>query len=195
VSLVYQNIRGIQIDSVPAIILRTVNVYTKSEHVIEIYKNYEIAGPITDQAKTIEKYFFPASIGLFLLASCYYIWKHPELDANWSRIHFTVGYILIFFLTGKVLSTPFLLWQIPLFALYPFKRVKHQLFFLVISSLSIFVTMTRTSDDAILMIPIPLIMGWIRTLSFLTLFIVWLKLSIVEKVKPIAQIDKSKKKK
>lgn len=178
VSLVYQNIRGIQIDSAPAIVLRTANVFTKSEHVIEVYKNYEIAGPLTDKAKVVMKYFFPAAVALFLLGSAVYIWRHPALNAHWLRIYFTVGYILVFFLTGKVLSTPFLIWQIPLFALYPFKKMKHQLVFLFISAISIFATMTRTSDNAIFNFPIPLIMGWIRTLSFVSLFILWLKLGI-----------------
>ncbi len=177
VSLVYQNIRGIQIDSAPAIILRTMNVYTHSEHVIEAFKNYEIAGPLTDKAKVFEKFFFPVSLLIFLGASSFFIWKNEKLDADWSRAHFTLGYILIFFLTGRVLSTPFLLWLIPLIAIYPFRKTKSQLLFIGFTALAIFVTMTRFSDDSFLSWPIPLIAGWVRTLSFVALFGMWLKLT------------------
>ncbi len=180
VSLVYQNIRGIQIDSAPAIVLRTMNAFTHSEHVIEVFKNYEIAGPLTDKAKSIEKYFFPAAVAAYLLASSVYVLKNKSLDANWSRIHFTYGYVLIFFLTGKVLSTPFLLWMIPLVAVYPFRKDKQQLTAIFLSSLAIFATMTRFSDDSIGIFPIPLIAGWVRTLSILGLFIQWCLMAKLE---------------
>lgn len=178
VSLVYQNIRGLQIDSAAAIVVRTANVFTKSEHVIEVYKNYEIAGPITNSALQVMKYFFPLSVAVFLLGSLYYLYKHSEQNKHWQMIHFTLGYIFLFCLTGKVLSTPFLIWQIPLLAVYPFKSLRTQLGFYFLSGLMIFTTMARTSNDLISVFPIPLLVGWIRTICFVLLFGWWIWLTI-----------------
>jgi len=177
VSLVYQNIRGIQIDSVPAIFLRTANVFTKSEQVIEVFKNYEIAGPLTNQVKNFVKIFFPLSVLCFLIGSSLYIIKNKKLDNHWSRVHFTLGYVLLFFLTGKVLSTPFLLWLIPLTAIYPFRKTNDQLAVLIPSAVAISISMTNVPNWSIFIFPFPLIVGWIRTFCFLFLFMFWLKLS------------------
>jgi len=177
VSLVYHDMRGIQVDSAAAILLRTIDQFTQSERIIEIYKNYEVTGPLTDQAKSVMKLLFPASLLIYVAIACWLVLKVTHKRSQFLRIHLTLGYILLFMLTGKVLSTPFLLWHIPLLAIYPFTSLKRQLSFLVPSAIIIFVSMTQVSNDLIGIFPIPLIVGWIRTLAFGFLFIQWLCLT------------------
>jgi hypothetical protein len=180
VSLVYHQNRGIQIDSVPSIILRQISHFTKTEHVIEVYKNYEIAGPMTETIKPFVTILFAGSIGLFLLVMSYLILRKTKIPADWWRIHLTLGYILLFYLTGKVLSPPFLLWQIPLLALYPFKNQRQQLLMLVPSFIALFVTMTPASNAELGIMTLPILVGWIRTIGLVWLFGYWVWLTVEE---------------
>jgi len=164
VSLVYHQIRGIQVDSSPALVIRTINLFTHSEQIVEIYKNYEMTGPITNQVKPISNLIFIGSILIFLVLSSKLIIqkKFSKKTANLLRISLTFGYIIIFLLFGKVLSRPFLIWQIPILSLLTFPTVKKQLSFFSASLLMLVTTLTKTPDLMIWFFPLPLLVGWLR---------------------------------
>ncbi|HYD35348.1 MAG TPA: hypothetical protein VD999_04735 [Vitreimonas sp.] len=176
VSLVYQQIRGLQIDSTPAVFVRVADRLQPSEHVIEVYKNYEIAGPISTQVLNQLAWIFPVSIGLFLLIGIIIIGKNLHLHTHQRvpmLVWLTLGYFLVFMLTGKVLSRPFLFWHLPLLAFFPFKILKHQLAFTVPSTLMIWVTLSQASNDEVGFLTVPILVGLWRVLMIVIMSVGW----------------------
>lgn len=174
VILVYQQIRGLQIDSLGAIVVRTIDRFSHSERVIEVYKNYEIAGPLTDRALSIIGVVFPLSIVIFIAFSSWQAWRlADQKKAELMRFSLTLGYILMLMLVSKVLSRPFVLWHIPLLAMLPFENWGQQLKFLIPSLAIVIVTLSATPIFAIGPIDSPLLVGIIRSLSFILLFGLW----------------------
>jgi len=142
VMFVYHAQRGLQIDSVGAVIARVADRFTHSETIVELYKNYEITGPISDNILRIVEKAFPISIGFFIFFAWYLIAKTPIKKKNFLRIHLTLGYVIVFMIFGKVLSAPFLLWHIPLVTIYPFQQIKTQKWWQFTSFLFILLCMT-----------------------------------------------------
>jgi len=176
VSFVYHNIRGLQIDTAGAVIARTIDIFTKSETVINIYKNFEMSGPISTQILLILNILFPLSIAVFLLYSCIVLLRSPVKDSKTLCMQFTLSYILLFMLVGKVQSTPFLLWHIPLIAIYPFSSLKNQLLFTVPSLIILGVSMIIVPFFMVGVFTSYIFSAWIRTILFLFLFILSLRL-------------------
>lgn len=142
VMLVYHNQRGLQVDSVGAVISRVINLFTSSEVIQELYKNYEISGPISTHILNILEIIFPLSLGVFVLFSWYVISRTIQKKQDLLRIHLTFGYILVFLVFSKVLSTPFLLWHLPFVAVYPFRNFKSQFWWQLSSFLLIVMCMS-----------------------------------------------------
>lgn len=145
VSFVYHFKRGFQVESVPANIIRLINSWTKSEHYIEVFKNYDIVGPVTTKLTPFLSLMFPlAMLGFFIysLKKSLVLVKKGNFDDYKERLKFALQYLFLFLLTGKVFSTPFHLWLPPLLAIYPFKSVKKQLPVLITSFFMIAISMT-----------------------------------------------------
>ena len=176
VTLVYHQLRGLQVDSVPAMLVRTANLWTKSERVIEVYKNYEMAGPVTDVVLQVVRITFPLAILNWLLVTYWRVRKR-ELDASaaWPA-YLTLGYLLIFLLSGKVLSRPFLLWLPPLYTILPFVSVRQQLRHLFPLTIALFSTLSWAPNWQLGVVPFPLLIGWIRTICLVWLLVEWWRL-------------------
>lgn len=174
VMLVFHQLRGLQVDSFTAIIVRTINSFTHTESIIEVYKNYETAGPLTTSALAIlDKVFILALVG-FVGWATWQAWhwranRHPEL----FKLSVTFGYIILLMIISKVLSRPFMLWHVPLLAMIPFKDLKSQLRFLVPSSIAVAVTLSAIPDFPVGPFRVALFVGIIRSLAYVWLLVEW----------------------
>lgn len=171
VMFVYHQIRGLQIESAPAVIARTLDRFSQSETIIEAYKNYEITGPMSLKIKRIYDWLFPAALTLLLLWGSYKAFFLKEKGHQFFRLHITLVYILLFMLVAKVLSTPFLLWHIPFVSVYPFKNLRQQLSVTTVSFLIIAASMTKIPDLPLGIFSVHILLSWIRILGFAYLFI------------------------
>lgn len=145
VSFIYHLKRGFQVESVPANIIRLINSWTKSEHYIEVYKNYDIVGPVTDKLKPIlSLLFFLAMLGfgVYSIRKAIQLSRKNNLDEFKEKLLLSLNFLLLFLLTGKVFSTPFHLWLPPLLAIYPFHKTSRQFSVLFISFFMIAISMT-----------------------------------------------------
>lgn len=177
VMFVYHSMRGLQVDSFAAIVVRTINSFTHTESIIEIYKNYEMVGPVTAQALKLMSVIFPLSLIAYVIWISYQAWHliDDEHKKTSFKISFTFGFIILLMLVSKVLSRPFMLWHIPLLVLLPVKTIKQQLKFLIPSALAVIVTLSPVPDVDMGIFRTALLVGVVRSLCFLWLFIGWFK--------------------
>ncbi|MFZ5376436.1 MAG: hypothetical protein ACOZAN_02070 [Patescibacteria group bacterium] len=192
VSLVYHQGRGLQIDSAAGSMVRLINEFSESEKIVERFKNYDIVGPVSQQFLSAIETIFPVSIAFFLLYASFLIFKYRQFSAShksWLAVYLTILFFLIFMLSGKVLSTPFLLWLLPLLALYPFKDIRQQLSFLLPSALIIVMSMTGWPDtDLFSLIHLHVILINLRWILFSIMLVRWLELA--DEIKDIRPVTK-----
>lgn len=177
VMLVFHQFRGLQVDSFPAIVVRVINSFTHSESVIEIYKNYEMTGPLTDTTLDILSVIFPLALVIFVLWTAYQAWRlAPETKKHDAfRVSITLGFVLLLMLVSKVLSRPFVLWHVPLVAMLPFTHWRDQARFLIPSVIAVAITLTGIPDIQVGVFRTATLVGVVRSLAFLWLFIEWLR--------------------
>jgi len=177
VMFVYHQIRGLQVDSFMAIIVRIMNGFSNSESVIEVYKNYEMAGPISSMALRFLSWFFPLAIILFVGWTSKQAWQIAtrKKDHQVFRLSITLGFVFLLMIISKVLSHPFVLWHIPLLAMLPYFNFKQQLKFIIPSIIAVSVTVIAVPDIPIGIISTATLVGIIRSLVFFWLLIEWFK--------------------
>ncbi len=145
VTFIYHWKRGFQVESVPANIIRLVNSWTRTESYIEVFKNYDIVGPVTSRLAPFLSLLFPLAMGGFLLYSfkkAIFLAGKTKFDKYKEQLRLSLIYLFLFLLTSKVFSTPFHLWLPPLLAIYPFKSFKKQVIVLLTSFFMIAISMT-----------------------------------------------------
>lgn len=182
VSLVYHQLRGLQIDTTGALIARTATLFTHSEQFVEAYKNYEVSGPISAQILRLTQLVFALSLSVFIAGSSYLAFKQTPLslagalknrEGVW-QVWLVLGYFLVFLLTAKVASRPFFLWFIPLITLFPFQTSRDQWWFIGPSALFITLSLSPMPNWSIGVFPLPLLVGWIRVLCLGALLGRWI---------------------
>jgi hypothetical protein len=186
VMLVYHQQRGIQVDSVPGLALRIATRITQTENIADVYKNYEIVGPLTTQAKPFANMYFVLALGGYLLWSGWQLWQLSSKSANFGLavLHFTLGYVFVFLLSGKVQSTPFLIWLMPLIALYPWPTFRRQCLAISLSLICIGVTMTQMPNTELGVFTLPIIAGLVRTAALAGLLWMWAQVDLSTQILP-----------
>jgi hypothetical protein len=166
VTFEYHKQRGLQIESAPATLVRTIDVWTKSEHAAEVAKAYDIQGPISTQVARIFKLVFPLSLITYILATSIYLWKRERTNTTVSMIWITLGYIALFMIVSPVLSTPYLLWHIPLVAMIPAKTLQQKLLLITPSLMVVILGMTPIPNIPFGPLPLHIWIGWAKVIGF-----------------------------
>lgn len=172
VTFEYHKIRGLQIESFPATLTRTINQWTRSEDVVEIAKAYDIAGPVSKQVGKIFKVIFPISLIIYMIFSIYLLQKSNRSLASKMSIWIALGYICVFMITSPVLSTPYLLWHIPFVALLPTENIRRKKWIMTVSFLIIFAGMTYFPNISLGFLTSHIWIGWFKTFGF-GLILLW----------------------
>lgn len=177
VMFVYHNMRGLQVDSFAAILVRFINSFTQSEQVIEIYKNYEMSGSLTTNALSLLNVIFLLSLVVFIGYTSWQACNIRDEKKYWGfRVSITLGYVFLLMIVSKVLSRPFVLWHIPLVILFPFNTVKEQVKIVLPSIILIVATLTYIPNIPIGPFDTALLVGIIRSTAFLWMFVMWIQM-------------------
>ncbi len=171
VSFIYHFKRGFQVESVPANIIRLINSWTKTESYIEVFKNYDITGPVTQKLSFYLNLLFALAMGIFIIYSLLRVYKlmGKPFDEYKEKLRLSLIYIFLFLLTGKVFSTPFHLWIPPLLTIYPFKSTRHQVIILLTSLFMIAISMTPIPNLKFSIFDVHTAIGIARPICLLTM--------------------------
>ena len=127
VSLVFHLNRGAKYASFPSFIIEVVNQFTGTEVRLDQPPDFQFVGPVTDRVLHFFSPLFFVGIILINLGFFYKLTKKREVKNLETLLRYSLIYILFVFLTGKVFSSPFHIWLIPLITIFPFKKIKQQL--------------------------------------------------------------------
>lgn len=179
VMFVFHARRGLKYASFPSFIVETINYWTQTETRLNQPPDFQLQGPVSVIAEKIVAIIFPLSILLVLIYSLWVILKpnlkklHSSLkqllliqtiklnhlDLYTFSLKLALIYIFTIFLTGKVFSQPFHIWLIPLIALFPFRSLKRQLTFIILTIWLLIIDTTPwiAVDESIMVVePLPM---------------------------------------
>lgn len=141
VIIIYHKDRHLQVESFPSLIVRGMNLVTKSEEIyFSNYKSFDLRGPISDVVLPLST----VSMVLYMSILCLYIFKHRDRTNDpIYMMKVTLIFIFGYFLTNKVFSTPYHLWYLPLLIVYPYRHWKERAFFFGLSAVFLSVATTR----------------------------------------------------
>ncbi len=179
VMFVFHQNRGIKYASFPGFLVESINYFTQTETRLNKPPDFELQGPISDLANKVVTIIFPLCLlavlayglitilrpnlkkipktikKIFLLQP----FKLNHLDPYVFSLKIALIFIFTVFLSGKIFSQPFHLWYIPLIALFPFKKIKKQLTFIILALILIIVDTTpwiRLPEALVIIYPLPL---------------------------------------
>lgn len=124
VVLVYHQQRQLQVESFPALMVRGLNHWTKSEEIFfSEAKSFDLRGPLSQVALPLSQ----GALVLFGLGLTYYCWVNRDRGQDpVYLIKVNLIFIFGYFLTNKVFSTPYHLWYLPLLTVYPYRSMRQR---------------------------------------------------------------------
>jgi hypothetical protein len=122
---VYHRGRTLQIESIPSLIVRGIDLFTHTEHIyLSFYKSFDLEGPLSNV-------MLPLSMVVLIGGGLWWAWsvfahrhqaRHP-----YFLLKYTLFFIFVFLMANKVFSTNYHLWYVPLLAIYPFRTQSERL--------------------------------------------------------------------
>lgn len=141
VIIIYHKNRQLQVESIPSLIVRGANLFTKSEEIyFSDYKSFDLRGPISNAMLPLANMALVVAMGLVVL----YILKNRDRASNpYFLMKVTLLFIFAYMTTNKVFSTPYHLWYLPLLVIYPYRHQKERLWFFFWAAIFAGVATTR----------------------------------------------------
>lgn len=124
--------RPIKYGAFASYVIEVINIFTKTEHRVNLAPDFQMAGPVSDIVTKVLTIVFPLAV-ITLLGYVSYLWINYRKNLITAKSQYlflltsTFLYIYVLFLVGKTFSSPFHIWYVPLLMIYPFTLLKQQL--------------------------------------------------------------------
>lgn len=119
--------RGLQVESLPANMIRLINSFSHTESFAVNANAVEIIGPLSRQSQPIFMGAFILGLALILIRLGRVAIRSSERNRERLFVGSTLAFLFTFMGLGKILSTPYLIWPIPFLAVYPFRSTAKQI--------------------------------------------------------------------
>ncbi len=141
VIIVYHQNRTLQAESLPAMVVRAINMFTQTETIyLSNYKSYDLQGPISDRILPL------SMVGLVILMLIWLGWvikNRHHANQPLFLMKSTLIFLFSYLAANKVFSTQYHLWYIPLIAVYPYTNQKQRALMFGLAALYLGVATTK----------------------------------------------------
>ena len=159
-----------------------INRWSQTESYQVLYQSVNLIGPISSQLTKVFDWLLILAVFSYILWGARKAWTIKPAKQTEAKLALTFGYFFCFMFFGKVLSTPYLLWQIPLLALYPYKSLREQLLLTIPSFVMIAISMTSIPNFELGLINLHLLIGLTR--SGIIAYLLWRSIRLVKQLNP-----------
>jgi hypothetical protein len=141
VVIIYHQHRTLQVESLPALIVRAINIFTHTESIyLSDYKSYDLKGPVSNIVLPLAL----AMLVLVMMAWLIWLFKNRRQTNNSVFLmKATLVFIFSYLAANKVFSTQYHLWYLPLIAVYPYSSQKQRFTFFILTAIFVGVATTR----------------------------------------------------
>jgi hypothetical protein len=129
----YHKSRTLQVESFPSLVVRGINVFTKSETIyFSNFKSFDLQGPVSNVMLPVANVTLVVVMAMFAA----YVIRHRHIAHQpVFMMKATLIFIFSYFLANKVFSTPYHLWYVPFIVIYPYRSWKERAFFFITSGI------------------------------------------------------------
>jgi len=160
VSLFIHAKRALHTSSFPAFIVYTINHFTKSEEMIKL----EWFGPLSQKALFLSFILLGINTCIIIGWGLYKYFKNKKINSYILSLQISLGYFIIFMLSGKIFSPPFNIWYVLLLTIFPFRNLKTQITFFLLGIWAVIINTTNLIKLPETIMIYPFVWSYLRNL-------------------------------